>query len=517
MLGPPTAARLGVRVGAPLAADLVERILADDGRDAAADAGPLAAFLAEPRTGEALILWFGASEAARVLSDREALALAIDRDIARIDALLSAQLDAILHAPRLQALEATWRGVAYLVEQADQATSTRIRILDIAWAEVCRDLERAIEFDQSQMFQKIYEQEFGMPGGEPFGVLLGAYEMRHAPAPDHSTDDVAGLKGMMRIAAAAFAPFITAAHPGLLGLESFAELGLPIDVARGVQAPDYARWNAMRDLEEARFLGVTVPRVLMRLPWADDGSRADGFRYREDASSPDLSGYCWGPAIFAFAGTLIRAFESSGWFAEIRGAARDGSRGGLVTDLPIDHFGTDRPGVGAKLSTDVELTDAQEEELSRLGLMTLCRARDTPYAVFHGNPSLQRPERYDRPVATANARLSAMLQYIFCISRFAHCVKVIGRDRIGAFQHAEDCQEFLRRWLLDYSIASDTATTEERARYPLREVDVAVRELPGRPGLYSCVIHLQPHFQLDQVASSFRLVTELAAPGPRAM
>ena len=499
-----------------LGPDLIDRILAGGGRDAANGAGPVVAFLAEPRTAHALVLWLGRMEAARLLRDRRALLAAIDREIARIDALISAQLDAILHAPKLQQLEANWRGVAYLVDGA-AGTAAKIRLLDIGWAEVCRDLDRAIEFDQSQLFQKIYEQEFGTPGGEPFGVLVGAYEMRHRPAPGHPTDDVAGLRGMAQIAAAAFAPFIAGTHPTLLGVESFAELGQPIDLAHGFRIPDYVRWHALREIEEARFLGLTAPRTLTRLPWADDGSRADGFRYREDVSAPDLSGYCWAPAVFAFAGTLIRAFDQFGWFAEIRGAAAQGGSGGLVTDLPGMSFGTDRPGVGYKIALDVELTDAVEKDLTDLGIIALSRARDTPHAVFHGNPSLQRPKGDSRqPAATANARLSAMLQYIFCISRFAHYVKVIGRDRIGAFQTVEDCQEFLRRWLLGYSVASDTATSEQRARYPLREVDVSVRELPGRPGLYGCIIHLRPHFQLDQVASSFRLVTEIAHAGQAA-
>lgn len=500
----------------PLGPELVDRILAGGGREATAGAGPVVAFLAETRTAPALAQWFGRGRAAQLLHDRRALVAALDRDIARLDALLSAQVDAILHHPGLQRLEAAWRGVAYLIRIAGQSDQTKVRILDVAWPEVCRDFQRAIEFDQSHLFQKVYEQEFGMPGGEPFGVLVGAYELSHRPGPDRPTDDVAGLRGMSQVAAAAFAPFVAGAHPTLLGIESFAELGLPIDIARAVSGPDFERWRSLRDLDDARFLGLTAPRVLMRLPWPDDGSRTDGFRYREDVSALDLSGYCWGPAAFAFAGTLIRAFDSFGWFAEIRGASALGGTGGLVLDLPQMSFGTDRPGVGGRIGTDVELTDAIEKDLSDLGLIALCRARDTPHAVFHGNASLQRPKAYETQAATANAGLSAMLQYVFCISRFAHYVKIIGRDRVGAFQTAEDCQEFLRRWLLEYSISSDSASNEQRARFPLREVDVAVRELPGRPGLYSCTIHLRPHFQLDQVASAFRLVTELNAPGARA-
>ncbi|WP_343716567.1 type VI secretion system contractile sheath large subunit [Inquilinus sp.] len=501
---------------APLGPQLVDRILAGGGREAADGAGPVVAFLAETRTAQALSLWFGRGRAAQLLQDRRALLAALDRDIARLDALLSAQVDAILHHPKLQRLEAAWRGVAYLVRIAGQSDQSKVRILDVSWPEVCRDFQRAIEFDQGHLFQKVYEQEFGMPGGEPFGVLVGAYELSHVPGADRPTDDVSGLKGMAQVSAAAFAPFVAGAHPTLLGLESFAELGMPIDVTRGLSGPAFDRWQALRELDDSRFLGLTAPRVLMRPPWPDDGSRTDGFRYREDVSAPDLSGYCWGPASFAFAGTLIRAFDSFGWFAEIRGASALGGTGGLVTDLPQLSFGTDRPGIGVRFGTDVELTDAIEKDLSDLGLIALCRARDTSHAVFHGNASLQRPRTYDSQAATANAGLSAMLQYVFCISRFAHYVKIIGRDRVGAFQTAEDCQEFLRRWLLDYSISSDSASAEQRARFPLREVDVAVRELPGRPGLYSCTIHLRPHFQLDQVASGFRLVTELNAPGARA-
>lgn len=436
----------------------------------------------------------------------------IDRVIALIDAAIGRQLDRILHHPRMQALEAAWRGLALVVERAGRARSTKVRVLDAGWDMICRDFERAVEFDRAEMFAKIYEDEFGSPGGEPFGVLIGAYELMHLRDEGHPTDDVTGLKGMATVAAAAFAPFIAGAHPRLLGLDRFEALGRGFDPG-DFESADHVRWRGLRMGEDARFLGLTCPRILLRRPWGEDPGRIDGFRYVEDVSGPDAGKYLWGVAAFAFALVLIRAHDATGWFADIRGAARDHELGGLVRELPADHFGTDRPDVGLKPPVDVQLTDAQDKRLADLGLIALAPARDTPWVVFHGNPSLQLARPYDREAASANARLSAMLQYMLCVSRFAHYVKVIGRDRVGSFSDAAACEEYLRRWLLGYSIASDTATPEQKARYPLRECAVSVRESPGRPGIYDCTIHLRPHFQLDEVSSGFRLVTWFVARG----
>ena len=348
-----------------------------------------------------------------------------------------------------------------------------------------------------------------MPGGEPYGIIVCDYEVQHRRTPSHPTDDVAALKGLSQIAAAAFSPMILAASPVLLGLDAFSELEAPIDLDRTFQSPDYVRWKALQDSEDARFIGLVVPRVLMRLPYRDDSVRKDRFPFREDVSDPSGKDYLWGSAAYPFASVVMRAYGNYGWFADIRGAPRDSKVGGLVDDLPVDDFLTDRPGIAIKHSAEVMISDKQEKELADLGLIALCHAPNTPFAVFYANPSLQRPKQFDRIAATINARLSAMLQYMFCVSRFAHFLKVIGRDRVGSFASADDVQHFLQRWIMQYAAEGDTLSLENRARFPLREAQIGVHEVPGKPGVYACTVFLRPHFQLDQLSAGFRLVTQI--------
>ena len=469
-------------------------------------------FIAEPDAGDSLRGWFGADMVAewrRSRTDLETIGRAIDRDIAWIDRLLNDQVNAILHAPRFQQLEASWRGLVYLVRQGENDDRVKIRLLDVSWAELCRDLDRAIEFDQSTLFHKVYTEEFGMPGGEPYGILVGDYAVQHRRSADHPTDDVAALKAASQVAAAAFSPLIVGASPVMFGLDSFTELGVPIDLEGTFRQPEYLRWRSFQETEDARFVGITAPRILMRLPYRDDTRRTDGFRFTERVDAPNASGYLWGNAAYAFAAVVIRAYSSYGWFADIRGSERDALTGGLVTDLPVMSFGTDAAGIAIKISTDVSIGERQEMELAGLGFIPLSKAKDTDYSVFYSNQSVQRPKRYDRSPATMNAQLSAMLQYILCVSRFSQYIKVIGRDRIGRFSTPEECQDLLYRWLMSYSIANPNASMEQKARYPLSEVAVQVRERPGSPGEFLCTAHLKPHFQLDQVVSSFQLVTEL--------
>lgn len=463
----------------------------------------------------ALLAWFGdqlldpnwigeAGQRCRRLAER------LDRDICAIDRLMGTQVDAILHHQRFQNLEASWRGVGYLVRQIDDTARMKVRLLDVTWAELCRDQDRAIEFDQSQLFDKVYNTEFGMPGGEPYGVLIGGYEVCHRPMPGHRTDDIKGLRGIAAVAAAAFAPFIVGAAPPLLGLDSFDELTPTLNLNATFQHRDYDVWRGLREIEDARFLGVTAPRILMRLPHVDGPGYRYGFRYREEVEGPTLEKYLWGPASFAFASILMRAFADYGWFADIRGAPRDALTGGLVTDLPVHCFGTDANGIAIKYSTDLSISEKQEMELSNLGFIPLSKCKDTDYSVFYSNQSIQLPKRYDKKIANANARLSTMLQYMMCVSRFSHYVKVIGRDRIGSFSTPEECQDFLYRWLMGYCTSNDNAPMSQKARFPLREANVQIREQLGRPGEYLATVYLRPHYQLDQVVAGFRLVTEVA-------
>lgn len=470
-------------------------------------------FLNAGSVRQALSCWLGREPS----GDRERLVRRLNRDVAAIDRLLNEQLNCVLHHPEFQRLEASWRGVRLLVDSADREgdPAIKVKLLHATWREVERDFERAVEFDQSQMFRKVYEQEFGHPGGEPYSVLLGDYEIHPRPTAGHPHDDLGVLAGFSRVAAAAFCPFITAAHPSLFGLDHFRDFQQRLDHARTFQHVDYLKWNSLRQTEDARFVGLTLPRVLMRLPYQDDGSRLDRFCFREDVAGVDHDKYLWGNAAYGFGSVLIRAFAQSGWLSDIRGVQRDVEGGGLVTGLPVHSFGTDRPGLAVKCSTDVVISDELERQLSELGFMPLCDCKDTPYSAFYSNPSLQQPKIYDRPAATANARLSARLQYMLCVSRFAHYIKVLGRDKVGSFGEAGELQQFLERWIVRYVTADAEASPETKARFPLREAQIEVIEQPGKPGAYQCVMQLAPHYELDELRATVRVATELAPPrGP---
>lgn len=445
---------------------------------------------------------------ARRRDDSAALATRI---IALLDEQLNRQVNAILHHPRFQQLEASWRGLAYLIEQVADAGNVRIRLLNMAWSELARDMERAMEFDQSQLFQKVYSDEFGMPGGEPYGLLIGDYAIQPRPAPGHPTDDMATLAKVTDTAAAAFAPFIAAAHPSLFGLDGFADLERPLDLSYNFRQAELVRWRSLRESDDARFLGLVLPRVLVRLPYPDDGSRSDGFRFREDVSAPAAAGYLWGNAVYAFGAVVVRAFVESGWLADIRGVQADVDGGGLVPQLPSPSLATDAPGLLCAPSTEVIITDDQEKELTELGFIPLCHCRDTEYAAFYSNQSVQSPMQYDALPARINARLSAMLQYILCAARFAHYLKVMARDMVGSFLSAADCQRKLQKWLSEYVSGDVDATASMKARYPLSEGRVEVRDHPGHPGSYLSTFYLRPHYQLDELVASFRLVSELSA------
>lgn len=436
----------------------------------------------------------------------------VDRLIAAIDRQLNDQVNAILHDRRFQRLEASWRGLKYLVDIAAPMQRLKIKLLDVSWRELCRDVERAIEFEQSQLFEKVYSDEFGSPGGEPFGLLIGDYYVAHKPTADQPQDDIGALKAIAGVAAAAFCPFITSCAPALLGIERFDELGKGVDLATAFDGPEFLRWRSLREQEDTRFVGLAVPRILIRRPYRDDPSRVDGFRFREQVSGAHADAYLWGNAAFAFGAVAMRAFDRFGWFADLRGMPEDYDGGGAMPDPTVDGFATDRPGVADKPPIDALLSDLQEKQLSELGFVPLSKASYVSTCVFYSNQSLHWPRVYDRAAPSANARLSAMVQYVLCASRFAHYIKVIGRDKVGAFTTAGDFEDYLRRWLQTYCVANDDAPQSIKARYPLREAEVQVRDIAGRPGTFGCVVHLKPHFQLDEVATAFRLVTELAAP-----
>jgi type VI secretion system protein ImpD len=434
----------------------------------------------------------------------------IDRLIMLIDVALSRQVNAILHHPEFQALEARWRGLRYLVGVASDVSRVIVKVLSVSWRELCRDLDRASEFDQSHLFNLIYSQEFGMPGGEPFGLLLGDYAVGHRINPESGTDDIAALRSLAGIAAAAFAPLLVAARPDLLQIDDFADLDPLPDITRLFDHADYGRWQSLRSLEDTRFLGILAPRVLIRLPLKPyDRRRIDGFMFEEHvtASGREL---LWGNAVYAFGRIVIRAFGDAGWFANLRGAPQDAEGGGLVTDLPTPYFGTDRAGLAAQPPVEIRLTSSQERMLSELGLIPVGVTPSTPYLVFNANPSLHRPPRMQDRIEEESARIAAMIQYVLCASRFAHHLKVMMRDRIGSIGSPAEIQSMISAWLQRHCLGNDDAPIELKAKFPLRDASVSVRELPGRPGVVGCNLRLQPHFQIDDVAANFQLLAEVS-------
>ena len=425
----------------------------------------------------------------------------IDRLIAAIDLLLSAQVDAILHDNRLQRLEAAWRGIAWLIALAEGTREIKLRVLTITWNTVVRDFERASEFDQSNLFNKVYTECFDMPGGEPFGLIVADFE------PSHHPRDVQTLRQLAIVAAAAFSPIVLGCPPRLFELERFSRMGPHMDFTFTFNKTEYRGWQSLRKIDDARFLGMVLPPVLMRLPYKCDGSRADGFIYRESIEAPDGDDYLWGNGAFAFAGTTIRSFATYGWLADLRGVHGDGTGGGLVDRLPAPFYATDRPGIALRGPVEVAIAEHHERELAELGFIPIVPARLTPYLIFHSNQSLHLPPRYDRAVARANAKLSAMLQQVLCASRFAHYLKVLMRNKVGSFATAEECETMLQRWITRYCMANEDASEESKAAYPLREALVEVREIPGKPGSYGCTFHLLPQFQLDEMTGSIKLTT----------
>ena len=433
-----------------------------------------------------------------VVSDN--VAVMLDARVAEIDALISKQLSAIMHAEEFQQLEGSWTGLQYLIENSATSQNLKVKVMNVAKKDLIRDFQSALEFDQSSMFKKVYEEEFGTFGGAPFGALIGDYSITRQPA------DMYFVEQMSHVAAAAHAPFISAASPELFGLETYSDLSKPRDLSKVFDTVEYAKWKSFRESEDSRYVGLALPRFLGRLPYnPKDGTPVETFNYVEDVDGTDHEKYLWCNAAYAFGTKLTKAFEDFGWCAAIRGV----EGGGLVEDLPTHTFKTDDGEVALKCPTEVSITDRREKEMSDLGFIPLVHCKDTDYAAFFGAQSAQKPKKYNTDSATANAALSAQLQYIFAVSRIAHYMKAMMRDKIGSFAAASNVEDFLNRWLMQYVLLDDNASQEQKAQYPLREASVQVSEVPGRPGVYRAVSFLRPHFQLDELSVSLRLVAEL--------
>ncbi|WP_442678504.1 type VI secretion system contractile sheath large subunit [Sphingomonas sp. ASY06-1R] len=434
------------------------------------------------------------------------LTVTMQRAIAALDQKLSEQLSQIMHSEKFKALEGSWRGLHYLVMNSNTGRDIKVRVINASKKELARDLERAIEFDQSTLFKKIYENEFGTPGGEPYSALIGDYYF------GAGQEDVQLLRSISSVSAAAFAPFIAAAGPQMFGFETFEELSKPRDLADKFQATEYNKWRNYRDTEDSRFVTLTMPRVLARQPYGEQTKAVDEFAYEEAPFSADGApkpmkhdDYCWMNAAFALGVRMTSSFSDSGWTTAIRGA----EGGGKVADLPTHLFLSDDGDMSEQCPTEIAITSRREKELSDLGFLPLSHYKNTDYAVFFGAQTTQRPKKYDQAGATENAAISARLPYILASSRFAHYLKVMARDKIGSFMEVEDVSAWLNRWILNYTNSAEGGGQEIRAKFPLREARVEVTEVPGSPGSYNAVAYLRPWLQMEELTASLRLVARI--------
>jgi type VI secretion system protein ImpC len=433
-----------------------------------------------------------------------------ERAIAAIDRKVSEQLNAVMHNPRFTQLEGTWRGLNYLVMNSETSANLRIRVLNASKRDLNRDLQRAVEFDQSQLFKKIYENEFGTPGGEPYASLIGDYEWTQHP------DDIETLRLISNVAAAAFAPFISAAGAGMFGFDSWTELSKPRDLAKIFETQDYTKWRSFRESDDSRFVSLVLPRTLARLPYGSATKPIEEFGYEEApydetgaARAMGHNDYCWMNAAYVMGARLTDAFAKYGFCTAIRGA----EGGGKVENLPYHVFTSDDGDMDGQCPTEIAITDRREFELSNAGFLPLCHYKNTDYAVFFGAQTAQKAKKYDRPEATANAAISARLPYIMASSRFAHYLKVMARDKIGSFMEASDVERWLNRWIANYVNSNENAGQEMKARFPLREAKVEVKEIPGRPGSYNAVAYLRPWLQMEELTTSLRMVARIPAAG----
>lgn len=438
------------------------------------------------------------------------LTVTINSAIAAIDKAMSKQLTAIMQHQKFTKLEGSWRGLNYLVSNSETSSQLKIRVLNASKKEISKDLERAVEFDQSALFKKIYESEFGMAGGEPYSALIGDYEFTAHP------DDVSTLSNISGVAAAGFCPFIAAAAPGMFGFDSYQDLSKPRDLEKIFESSEYISWRSFRDSDDSRFVSLVMPRVLARLPYGASTKAIDAFNFEEADTNEqgkhlgvEHDNYCWMNASYTMGATLTRAFAENGWCTAIRGA----EGGGKVEGLPSHVFVSDDGAVDQKCPTEIGITERREAELSKLGFLPLCHYKNTDYAVFFGAQTTQKPAQFQSPDATANAAISARLPYIMATSRIAHFLKVMARDKIGSFMEADEAERMLNQWIKQYVNGNPLASAESKAKYPLAEARVEVKEVPGQPGVYNAVAWMRPWLQMEELTTSLRLVAKMPKAG----
>jgi type VI secretion system protein ImpC len=419
--------------------------------------------------------------------------------IGEIDRTLSDQLNEVLHDPEFQKLEGSWRGLDYLVHQSETGEQLKIRVLNVSKKELLKDLEKAAEFDQSALFKMIYEEEYGQLGGKPYGMLVGDYQF------GRSADDVSLLTRISQVAAAAHAPFVASANPKMFNMDSFEELSRPRDLAKIFDSVEYAAWKSFRESEDSRYVALTLPRVLCRLPYGANFKKVTQFNFEEAVDGTDHSKYAWMNSCWAYAVRVTDAVAKYGWMARTRGV----EGGGKVEGLPAHTFPTDDGDIAMKCPTEIAISDRREFELSNLGFLPLLHNKDSDNAVFMGAQSCQKPQKYYEAAANANAELSAKFNLMMCTSRFAHYLKVMARDKIGSFMETADCQRWLNEWIRNYCVDPNGASEGIRAQRPLAEARVDVRPVDGKPGWFEAVAYLRPHFQLETLTTSMRLVAEI--------
>ena len=422
--------------------------------------------------------------------------------VAAIDAKLTEQINKILHQQDFQKLESAWRGLHYMVSNTETDEHLKIQVMDISKQELAKNLKKfkGAAWDQSPIFKKIYEQEYGQFGGEPFGAIVGDYHF------DHTPPDVELLGEMSKVAASAHAPFITGANPSLMQMETWQELANPRDLTKIFQTPEYAAWRSLRASDDSKYLGLAMPRFLARTPYGAKTNPIEDFDFEEDVQGADHSNYSWANAAYAMATNINRSYKLYGWGSRIRGI----ESGGAVENLPLHSFPSDDGGIDQKCPTEIAISDRREAELSKAGLLSLIHRKNSDFAAFIGAQSLHKPAEYDDPDASANANLAARLPYLFACNRFAHYLKCIVRDKVGSFKERDEMQRWLNKWIMNY-VDGDPANSSEitKAQKPLAAAEVIVEEVEGNPGYYTSKFFLRPHYQLEGINASLRLVSEL--------
>ncbi len=471
-------------------------------------------FLIESDDKKSLQLWI---EHIRLVSDialtKETLVTSMLTSVIQLDDIIEKMVNNILHHPQLQSLEASWRSIEYLIDQQeknDKIQKIKIKILNCSWVSLSKDLDKSIEYNQSKFYSLINSEEFDRAGGEPFGLIIGDYTITNKNISGSYINDIDTLKVLALVCAASFSPLILSVDPTFFGVDNLDDLGGHIDLAKHFRQPEFRKWLSLREMSESRFIGLTLPNVLMRAPYTDDGKRSEGFRFRERIKDVQKD-HLWGNAAYVFGGVILRAFAESGWFGLIRGMQPGVIGKGLVSDLAVMPFDTNQHAHrGNKPSINLQIGSRGEAQLAENGFIPLSRIPGCDHLVFYSNSSVHKPKETEKSLKEiANDKLSCMLQYTLCSSRFGHYVKVLAREKIGSYADADACEDDLQQWIMQYTSSSDSAADSIRAKFPLSHAEVKVKDVPGKSGHYYTVIQVQPHFQLGQLASNIQLVTEL--------